>query len=254
VRVIRTIKSLTILCVLMLSGAATAHAQMLTWDDRGLVAVNVGLQLQSRTFTETSTPVIYGENASITVPHNVSGGVMLDIAGGYRVWRNLGILVGYSQAGDTESPTLAAQIPSPITFGAQRSAAASTGELKHHESAIHLHALWMIPVSDKLELAAIVGPSFWRIKQDFVGDVQITEGPPPFGTVTISGVTVNEQSEGAVGFTAGLDATYLLTPRYGVGGFFRFAGASADLPTAGGGTVTVNAGGVQVGAGLRVRF
>jgi hypothetical protein len=45
-----------------------------------------------------------------------------------------------------------------------------------------------------------------------------------------------------------------VTPRYGVGIFFRYSGASVDMPLVGGGTVTVDAGGVQLGGGLRVRF
>ena len=34
----------------------------------------------------------------------------------------------------------------------------------------------------------------------------------------------------------------------------RFSGADADMETAGGGTVTVSAGGFQLGVGARVRF
>jgi hypothetical protein len=51
-----------------------------------------------------------------------------------------------------------------------------------------------------------------------------------------------------------MDATYLLTPQYGIGGFMRFSSAEADMETAGGGTVTVSAGGFQLGVGARVRF
>jgi hypothetical protein len=73
-------------------------------------------------------------------------------------------------------------------------------------------------------------------------------------TVAISSVAVIEQSGTAVSFTAGVDGTYLVTPKFGVGAFLRYSGASTDLPLSGGGTITVEAGGLQIGGGLRYRF
>jgi hypothetical protein len=235
-------------------GASSAQAQMQQWEDKGYVSVNLGLQTQSRSFTEISTPEIYGENALITVPHNVSGGILIDVAGGVRVWRNLAVGVGFSSFGDDETPTLAAEIPSPLGFGAARAASASTGELNHSETAVHVQLLWMVPMTNEFEFAFIAGPSFYSIKQDFVGTVTAVEGDPPFATVTLSGVVPEESSKTAVGVTFGVDGTYRLSPRFGAGAFIRYSAASADLETAGGGTVTVDAGGFQVGAGLRVRF
>ncbi len=239
---------------LLLAGASVAQAQMLPWEGKGYVTFSFGVQMGSQTFTETSTPVIYGENALITVPHSVDGGGLIDFSGGVRVWRNLAIGLGYSTMSSTETPTLTAQIPNPIIFNSPRSASASTGELEHKESAIHLQFLWMLPITNEFELALIFGPSFYNITQDFVGNLGITEGPPPFGTVTISSVEVLTQSERATGFAAGLDGTYLFTPNVGAGAFMRYAGASADMETAGGGTVTVSAGNFEIGVGARFRF
>jgi hypothetical protein len=243
------------ICGSVLSMAPAAEAQMLPWEDFGYLAFNVGAQAQSRSFTEISTPIIYGENASITVPHSIGSGILIDIAGGIRVWRNLAIGAGFSTFGNDETATVAAQIPHPITFGNLRPASASTGELGHRETAIHVHALWMIPVSDKIEVAAVGGPSFYSVKQDLVEGVGLTEGAAPaFSTVTITEVRTESVSEWAVGFTVGMDGTYLVTPDLGAGAFIRYSGASADLPTAGGGTVSLDVGGFQLGLGLRVRF
>lgn len=246
---------LTACCAALGLSASDAQAQMLNWEDTAYVMVSAGLQAQSRSFTEISTPVIYGENALVTVPHDVGGGLFIDVAGGVRLWRNLAIGVGFSSFGDQETPTLAGEIPSPLVFGSPRVAVTSTGELKHSETAVHLHALWMIPISDKIELAAMGGPSFYKIEQDFVSGITVSEGAiPPFASVTISSVTTQTESKRAAGFTAGADMTYLITRRFGAGAFVRYSAASVDLPTAGAGTVTVDAGGFQIGAGLRVRF
>jgi hypothetical protein len=239
---------------LLFAGASVAQAQMLPWEDKGYVTFSFGVQAGSQNFSETSTPVIYGENALITVPHAVDGGGLIDFSGGMRVWKNLAIGLGFSKVGSTEAATLTAQIPNPLIFNSPRAASASAGDLEHKESAIHLQLLWMLPITNELELAFIFGPSFYNITQDFVGNLGITEGPAPFGTVTISSVEVLTQSKRATGYAAGLDATYLLTPRLGAGAFMRFTGASADMETAGGGTVTVSAGNFEIGVGARVRF
>jgi hypothetical protein len=242
-------------CGAVLMTAPAAEAQLLPWEDFGYVAFNLGAQAQSRTFTEISTPVIYNENASVTVPHSVGSGILIDVAGGIRVWRNLALGAGFSTFADDESPTVSAEIPNPIAFGNLRPASASAGTLEHRETAIHVQALWMIPVSDKLEVAAVGGPSFYRIRQELVSGLSLTEGAPPaFATVSIDSVETDSVSETAVGFTVGMDGTYLVTPTLGAGAFVRFSAASADLPSAGGSTVSVDAGGFQAGLGLRVRF
>jgi hypothetical protein len=246
-------KWLVMVCVVMSAGIPDAHAQMIQWQDRGYLSVNFGIQPQSREFDEISAPEINGDPATITVPHNIGSGAFPDFAVGYRLYENLGVHVGYSYFSKSESPTLTAQIPHPVVGGVNRTATASAGELSHSESAFHLHLLWMIPLSEEIEVAVLVGPSFYNISQDFIETVGVVE-TDPFTSVSISSVQQIEQSDNAVAFTAGLDGTYRLTPRFGIGAFFRYSGASSDMPLSGGGTVTVEAGGIQIGGGLRVRF
>ncbi len=246
-------KWLVMVCVVMSAGIPDAHAQMIQWQDRGYLSVNFGIQPQSRDFDEVSAPEINGDPATITVPHSIGSGAFPDFAVGYRLWENLGVHVGYSYFSKSETPTLSAQIPHPVVGGQSRTATASAGELSHSESAFHTHLVWMIPLSEEIELAVLVGPSFYNINQSFVETVTVVE-TPPYTSVSISEVQQIEQSDTAVAFTAGLDGTYRLTPRFGIGAFFRYSGASSDMPLSGGNSVTVEAGGIQIGGGLRVRF
>ena len=246
-------KWLVVVCVVMSAGIADAQAQVIPWEGRGYVSVNFGIQPQSRDLTEVSAPEIHGDPATITVPHHIGSGAFPDFAVGYRLWQNVGVHVGYSYFSKTESPTLVAQIPHPAFGGQSRTASASTGDLSHSESAWHTHLVWMIPLAEKFEAAILFGPSFYSIKQDFIETVTPVE-TEPYNTVAISAVDVIEQSESAVSFTAGVDGTYLVTPKFGVGAFLRYSGASADMPLSGGGTITVEAGGLQIGGGFRYRF
>jgi hypothetical protein len=245
------------LCMGIALAASESQAQMLKWTDRGFASINAGVQVGSHEFTESSTPTIYGEAASFSVPHAIDGGALFDVSGGARVAGNLGIGVGYSRFSKSESPTVTAQIPNPLFFGRPRTATASTGSLDRTESVVHLQALWMLPVARKMDVAVFAGPSFFSISQDLIsGDLTrgITEGAAPFNSVALGSVSTASQKKNAVGFNVGADISYMIVPRAGVGVLLRYSAASADLPTAGGGTVSVDAGGLQVGVGARIRF
>lgn len=245
---------------LLAVSAPPVDAQMLRWEDRGYFTFSLGIQPQSRDFVEASTPQIYRENASINVPHSISSGIFIDLSAGARVWQNLGAGIGFSRFADTDAPTLTAQIPHPLFFAQPRSVSSPAGELKRSESVIHLQAVWVLPVSNKIELAAFGGPSIFNVKQGLatLSQADIVEGDSPFRTVAVSKVTTSSPSETAMGFNLGVDGTYLITTmrniKWGAGGFIRFSGASVDFPTPGGGTLKLDAGGFQIGGGTRVRF
>ena len=46
-------------------------------------------------------------------------------------------------------------------------------------------------------------------------------------------MTIERDSDSTVGYNIGADGTYLLTQRFGVGGFMRFTGGSVTLATGG---------------------
>jgi opacity protein-like surface antigen len=252
-------KVLIALCAALLAGGSQAHAQTLNWEDQGYFGVNIGFQPQARTFTETTTPLVYGENATITVPHSIGARGFFDASGGIRVWKHFGIGVGYSLLKATETTTITALVPNPIVFNSLRQATASTGDLTHTESVIHVQLVWMMPVSEKLHVAAILGPSFFMVKQDLVSSLTTTEGAPPlFPTVTIASVQTQQQSKNSPAVTVGADIAYFMAERWGLGGFVRYSrlsGGNIEVPTPDGqGAIAVAAGGTQVGVGLRVRF
>jgi len=227
------------------------------WQDRGFIEVNVGVT-QSHSYTETSTLLIYGEASHITMPRTTGSGPLIDAAGGVRVWRNLGVGVGYSYFRSSETTTLTAQVPNPAVFDSLRSATGSSGELSHAESDIHVQFLWMFPLSEKVHVAAILGPSFLIVSQDIITGLNLVEGDPPFSTVAISSAQTQKQSKTGVALTIGTDVSYFISPRWGVGGFLRYSrlnGGVVDIPSPDGSyTVAVPAGGVQGGGGVRYRF
>jgi hypothetical protein len=235
-----------LLCVALCAAAAPSVQAQTTWNDKGFANVNLGVQGGSRTLGTATTFDIYDEAATVSTSQDVGGGALFDLGAGYKVWRNLALAVGYSRTSSSDDATLAALIPDPVFFDQPRPASASVSDLQHTENAIHLMGVWVMPVTEELDVAFSAGPTIFNVSQDLPGSLTVTEPTP-----TVDNVNVADVSETGVGINFGIDVTYRLTPRFGVGGMARYTRGSVDLE---GASDSLTVGGFQIGAGLRVRF
>ena len=220
---------------------------------RGYVSVNGGYQANSTDFHDSIAFTEFVEQGSIDSSYSVKSGPQLDIAGGARVWRALGIGVGVTRFSKSGTASVAGKIPHPFFFNQARSVEGEAAGLKREELAIHIQAMAIIPGGERLSLAVFAGPSFFNVKQGIVKKLQYSQ-QYPYDTATLSGVDADTPSESAIGFNAGADVGYFFARNVGIGGVVRVSRASADFTSIDGETVGVDAGGVQAGAGLRLRF
>jgi hypothetical protein len=235
-----------LLCLVMcLAIAPRAQAQM-TWTDRGFANISGGYQAGSHDLGTQSTFTIYDETATVTTSQKVTGGGFFDISGGYKVWRNLAVGIGFSRMSSKSDAAINATIPDPVFFDRLRSVSTSANDLVHVEKAVNFVATWMMPVTDKIDVGFQFGPSAITVKQDLVDSLTVAEPGP-----TVTGVTFRNEDKVVAGINLGVDVTYMITKRYGVGGLARFITGSADLS---GTTNKLTLGGFQIGAGGRVRF
>lgn len=225
--------------------------------ERFYVNLGGGVQVKSQTISEAGTFDIYDEAASFTLERKLKSGGLVDVGGGLRFMRRFGAGVSYTYRVKTTDDLAAnVSVPHPIFAGEPRTATVRLGGLGYSEQAVHIQAVWFRPVTTQFDIAVFAGPSVFIVDLDQAsfGPANVQEGAFPFSTVTIAGVAASGRSETAVGFHAGVDGTYLFTRRFGGGLFLRYSRASVDFPTSAGGTVGVDAGGFEVGGGLRVRF
>lgn len=240
-----TTRILVLMAGLATAVAPEAQAQTLPAPaSAGFVNLNIGVQSQSRSIATSDTFTLYGEPATLTTSQTIGKGPIADISGGYRVWRSLSIGVGFSSFSKNSTSSVVASIPDPLFFDQSKTVNASATGLEHTERAIHVQAVWFVPITEKIDVALSVGPSFIRVGQQLVSSVTV-----PTGTQNVSVVVGNEQGT-AKGANVGIDGTYLVTRNFGAGIFFRYAGGSIDLPSAPG----VKVGGFQAGLGARIRF
>lgn len=243
-------------CALALLSAPMAAAQVAIPEGKIFASVNVASQSAERSFDETRTWSLYEETASFSGSHKVSGGSFVDIGGGVRLWQGLGVGLAFSTMSDSADVPLAAQIPNPLFVNRPRSTSASAKGLEHKTTAVHLQAMYMIPLMKRVLITVSAGPTFFSVKQDRVENIELGAESLPYTSIGISRVSTVNTSTSKSGFNVGADVSYYFTKMVGAGVYFRHAATSIDLPAplAGGNAVTLDVGGFQVGGGLRIRF
>jgi outer membrane protein with beta-barrel domain len=223
----------------------SASAQM-RWTDKGFANVSLGGQAGSHTLATSTSFDLYDEQAQVDTTQKVKGGALFDVSAGYKVWNNLAVAIGYSRTSSKSDASVAANIPDPAVTDRLRPITASVPDLGHTEQAINLMGVWMVPMTDKIDVGVSFGPSIITVKQDIPSTLTVAEPGP-----TVSGLTTESAKKTVAGINLGVDVTYLVTKRIGVGGLARYTVGSADLA---GATKSLTVGGFQIGVGARLRF
>jgi hypothetical protein len=232
--------------------AGDAAAQTSPWGNTGSVSVNGLYQSTPINFTTDAKMDVYQEAGEVRTGHHIEPGPVYDVTAASRVKGRLGMSYAVSYRKQTEVGEVTANVPHPFYYNQSRPVAGDT-RLKHQDLAFHVAAMWLVPVSDTLQVSVFGGPSVFRVTQDMVSNVEVHESFP-FDQAEYAGASVSAEHASRLGFNAGADATYFFTRSIGVGGLVRFSQATVNLPLPDGNKTSVKAGGVQTGVGLRLRF
>lgn len=230
--------------------AAPASAQT---DPRVTIVVNGGYQPTTTDFSERFTFELDRETASTNVRYPIDAGALFDAGGAVRLWRGLGAGVAVSRFSRNGSAATTSSLPHPLFLQQHREVAGEATGLDRRETGIHVQAQYALPPIAGLRIVLAAGPSRLEVEQGMVNAVRYAE-EYPYDTATYTGVQTQDVSGSAIGFNAGVDVQYMFTRTIGAGLLLRVTRATVDLTTPRNGTVGVDAGGAQVGAGIRLRF
>jgi hypothetical protein len=114
------------------------------------------------------------------------------------------------------------------------------------------------PNAERLRVRFFGGPSFFHVQQHLVSDIEFLQAASPFfraNDVAITGYEADAVSGNAWGVHGGADVGVFFNQTVGVGGTVRISRANVTLtdPLTDS-NVERKAGGVQFGAGLRLKF
>ncbi len=220
---------------------------------RGVVSASALFQPGTHSFADARTFTYLREPATRTADYAIDGAAGFDLGVFARLWRNLGAGVSLTQVSRPGEAAVTAKYPHPFFFNQPRTATAVAADLDRAETAVHVSAAYLVPATGRFGVALFAGPTFFNLTQDLIDDVTVTE-TYPYDTVAIATGAPSERSESAVGFHAGADLTWYFTRRVGAGALVRYAAGKKSVTGDGGTAFDLEAGGLQIGVGLRVKF
>lgn len=222
-------------------------------DPRFTISLNGGYQPTITEFEDTFTFSVYQETGTTRVSYPVEKGAVIDAGVGVRLWRGLGAGVAVSRFGSTSTAAATSSIPHPFFLQQHREISGDATGMERIETAAHVQIQYQLPLRGRLQVLLMGGPSFLDITQTMVIDVNYTE-EYPYDVATFASVDSQRASGSAAGFNAGLDLRWMFTRNIGAGALVRFSRAAIELDGPQNRTLSVDAGGGQVGAGLRIVF
>jgi opacity protein-like surface antigen len=238
--------------VIAVAGATPAAAQSPV-NARVEVSANVGAQTGASTFSASNTLASNGgETETIAVDHGVKTALGLSVGAAVRLLPRFWVGAQYAMTEMKPSATLTAAIPHPILFDAPRTVEGSVNEVAHNQQNVHVALMYALPVH-AVDVHIMGGPTFFKLKQDFVSGVAISE-TYPFDTAMFATATTKQLSETAVGFNAGADISRPLSSNIGIGALIRYSRADVKFDDPDIGQQSVKAGGFEVAGGVRLRF
>ena len=263
IRLVQVTTTVTLLLVsLLVCGAsdAVAQSQWKTLTDRAYININGAFQGTSDTaFTETLTDTLYGEAATYELKNGLSiGGSTFDVGFGARVWNNVAAGLSISSVTTSSSLSATGTVPHPLFYNRARNVTYQASDLSQSNLAYHVQFSWFVPLSDDFDVAIFAGPSFFTIDhRRGTLPVSIENSGTLLDNALMRNLHQQMSSGSATGVNAGIDATYHLMEfmgaGVGAGVMVRWSSGSVDLATASG-TQSVDAGGVQIAVGARLRF
>ena len=237
-----------------LLGASTlASAQTAAGSPQVFLALNGSYQATSNDFSDGGVLRDSTEDGRFDAEYEVASGPTFGVSAGARVWRWVGVGGGISRFSRSTPAVLEGLVPHPFFFNRPRSVDGSIVGLDRQELALHLQVRGDLPVAERLQVTLFGGPSWFRVRQGLVRSITYTEAYP-YDEALFEGATTTSEAGSALGFNVGVDTAIFFTRHSGIGVLVQYAGAKIDLPSADLGLNDVNAGGIQTGVGLRLRF
>lgn len=215
------------------------------WGGRAFVTFNVGAQTASPSFGYEFATTLFEQSAKAGLDTPGKSGPSFDIGAGLRLVQNLGVGVTYSHYSNQRTATLTTTIPSPAAtyalppssfynYGTDPSTISEQMPLQREENAVHIEAIYRVPIGSRVQIGAFGGPSYFRCADDhitkfaLVGEFSsVADFSPPFNwSVAFRDISQLIDRGSAWGYHGGGNVTYLATRHVGLGMTVRYSHAT----------------------------
>ena len=203
------------------------------------------------TLASTYTPTLYQEQASFVTSYEAKKGNAIDAALGFKFSPAFGVEIGGSMVSRDVAAAMTVSVPHPLLFDNPRQAS-GTAAYTLKETDLYLNLMYTFEMNS-LAIDLFAGPCYVMSKTTIVSGYAVTDVYP----YTDVAVTYNslEVKKNVFGFDAGIAIGYYFGDTVGLVVSGRFVSAKGKFETA---TdvpgVEYKLGGLQAGAGLKIKF
>jgi hypothetical protein len=241
--------------VFLLLPGLTLAQDIPTGDDgpRYLITVHGVTQRATSSTTAQLTFAQYDETASATFEQQFKPGTGFWIAGGYRIWQQAYAGVGFSQSTGKATGSVALSVPHPLLYDTPRTGTRAIDGARQRVQAVNLWAGWRVPLIDRVDVLASLGPSFVTVRRDVAEAITFDEAGAPYSSIVVNNTTLARRSKSVVGVQIGAEVGVKLTSMIAASAGFRYLHANATIDGAAGSS-KAKAGGFTAGGGVRLAF
>ncbi len=238
----------------MVALVAVLASPLVQAEDRVRVVLNGALSPSTRSFAQTLSYTEYLETATVKAQIETRSAFSPDLGAQVQVFRKLGVFVAFTSTHRDEKGGFSASLPHPLYLDRPRSVEGDLSGYRYQERAVHFD-LAFGGASGHVDYALFAGVSAFSVEADLVDTVRYDQAYP-YDTVTVREVPPRTVKNNPTGFNVGgrLDYRFGHSGHFGLGVQLRFSTATAKLKASDAGTVNVDAGGLQAGAGARLYF
>jgi hypothetical protein len=209
------------------------------------------------TFGDTRQFEEYLEQTTIRTSYATESGAFgPDASLQVSVFGRLGILVGYSQASRDQTGTVDVTRPDPLYFDRPRQASAEIDDYRYRERAFRLDLAYGRGAGRHFDWSLFAGVSLFKVEVDLL-DSPIYDDVYPYDELRIQSTPGKKARSSPTGFNVGgrLDYRFGRSGRFAVGVQLLYSTARVEVQASPETEeASFDAGGLQVGAGVRLYF
>ena len=229
--------------------------------ERAFIDVNFGVAWAAeKAFTLEVSGPLFRETRTYRMSYQSPTGASFDFGGGFMFTPEVGIGISIVGTAHQNPVDLFISVPHPTAFNANATDTETTdGQFQRLEGSVNLQLVGAAEISERVRIRVLGGPTYFRIQQDLVSDIRYAQVFGVFNRVNevdIQEYEVAEKVEGTGwGFHVAGDVSIFFNRVVGIGGFARYSRGAVEIddPITGD-PIELDAGGFQVGGGLRLKF
>jgi hypothetical protein len=237
------------------SGAQTPGPKPPAAPDRVRLVLNAAFWPTKTSFSDSQSFTEYAEQTTIRTSYEAGTGFGPDAAIQVRLFRGLGLLVGYSHVSRDETATVSVSRPHPLYLNRPRTASAETTGYSLSEGAVHLDVAYA-RAAGRLDWALFAGATLFQVDVDLLSKPTYTD-VYPYDELVIASTPSTTVKESPTGFNMGgrLDYRFGSSRRFGAGVQILYSKATVKARANSDATeATFDAGGLSLAGGLRLYF